>query len=185
MKSTNQAVRYQLNTTTRELTITGAGSTIVVEGFDAGDLGISAPAPSVPAVPTAQYVFDLSTSAGRSGLDALTHQQRQANLRLNNAVFANGLYLGASTGSGKDSYLIETSGGADPIHDTQGANVLLFAARGVPADWSTNFDEARGAWLIADGYVIRQYTAAGYISAANSSQVLDAASLDWRFFLRD
>lgn len=100
----DQPIRYQLHTATRELTITGAGSTIIVKGFDAGDLGIRVPAASVPVVPTPEYVFDLSTSAGRTALGALTPQQRQANLPLNNAVIANGLYLVARIGSGNDLF---------------------------------------------------------------------------------
>ena len=78
-------------------------------------------------------------------------------------------------GEGDDGYLIEASGGADLIHDTQGTNVLLFAARGEQADWSANFDEALGAWRTADDYVIRKQKTDGWINSVNSSQFQEVA----------
>ena len=78
-------------------------------------------------------------------------------------------------GAGNDGYLIEANGGADLIHDTQGTNGLLFAARGEQADWTANFDEALGAWRTADDYVIRKQKTDGWINSVNSSQFQEVA----------
>ncbi len=105
----SRPIRYSLNSSTQELTITGAGSTVIVKNFTSGDLGISVPAATPPAVVPSQFTFDLSTSAGRTALAALTPEQSNANLRVNNAVFADARYLSTSGGAGDDTI---TGGGA-------------------------------------------------------------------------
>jgi VCBS repeat-containing protein len=101
----SQPVRYSLNTSAKELTITGAGSTVIVKNFTGGDLGISVPAATPPAVVPSQYTFDLSTSAGQTALAALTPEQSNAGLRLDNAVFADARYLSTSGGAGSDTII--------------------------------------------------------------------------------
>lgn len=99
----SQPIRYSLNTLTSELTIAGAGSSVVVKSFASGDLGINVPAAAPQAPLVAQRTFDLGTSAGRTALAALTLEQRDANLRLDNAVFADGSYLNVSGNAGNDT----------------------------------------------------------------------------------
>ncbi|WP_272947467.1 calcium-binding protein, partial [Variovorax sp. JS1663] len=98
-----QPIRYSLNTLSKELTITGAGSTVVIRNFSDSDLGISVPAPTPPVVVVPRHTFDLSTSADRTALAALTPEQYNADLRLENAVFADGRYLSVSGAAGDDT----------------------------------------------------------------------------------
>ena len=100
--NTAQPIRYSLNTTTQELTITGAGSSVIVKNFKSGDLGIAIPATSTPTVLVTQRTFDLSTNGAVTLLESLTSEQRNAGLRLDNAVFADGRYLGQRGGAGND-----------------------------------------------------------------------------------
>jgi len=61
-------------------------------------------------------------------------------------------------GQGADTYRLEASNGTDLINDQQGANVLVFSERAQGANWSASYNPAKGAWVTADGYVIRRYT---------------------------
>jgi hypothetical protein len=60
-----QPIDYRLDTQSKELTIIGYSSTVVVKNFSSGALGINAPAVApVKPVPAVQVVLDLSTNVG-------------------------------------------------------------------------------------------------------------------------
>ena len=94
--SVGQSIRYSLNTLSKELTITGAGSTVVVRNFKAGDLGITVPAADHTGRGRPAIHLRPGNQRGPERVALLTPEQRNANLRLDNAVFADGSYLGVS-----------------------------------------------------------------------------------------
>ena len=96
-------IRYSLNVLTKILTIAGAGSTVIIENFLNGNLGIVIPSADTPLPPdTPTYSFDLSTLQERRTLAALTPAQQNQNLLLRNAV-VNPSLLGVSGFAGNDT----------------------------------------------------------------------------------
>ncbi|WP_230680963.1 putative Ig domain-containing protein [Paracidovorax cattleyae] len=98
-----QPVDYRFDTVKHELVITGYGSTVVVRNFSSErNLGITVPAGTPKPVPAPATGYDLATSAGRDAYDRLAAGQRDAGLRVTNALQAGSNRHGAAGGAGAD-----------------------------------------------------------------------------------
>ncbi|GAA4340253.1 hypothetical protein GCM10023165_20100 [Variovorax defluvii] len=117
-----QPIRYSLNTLTEKLTITGAGSTVVVKDFQSGDLGIA----------TVNYLYAASAvtvslaatgaqATGGSGLDTLRNIENLAGSRHDDTLTGNALANVLHGGQGHDTLI----GGAGKDTLIGGAGVDL------------------------------------------------------------
>jgi Ca2+-binding RTX toxin-like protein len=116
-----QPIEYKWNTTTRELIITGMGSTVVVKNFQGNNLGISVPSTSEPTpapTPAVTYAFDLSADTAAFRLnneDESTHNilVRNALAPYTNPAGAQRNWATVRTGSGAD---VVEGGGAGALN---------------------------------------------------------------------
>jgi Ca2+-binding RTX toxin-like protein len=134
-------IHYVLNTTSNELRITKQGTTVSIQDFQSGELGIVAPTTPAP-LPTPQQNYDLSTEAGddsyiENHLKTATHNvtvQSAALSSLPNIYGgrANDLLIGGSAVYSRPTYRMSLVGGwgDDVIYAANNIGLAEAIARG-------------------------------------------------------